>query len=87
MATTELLILQPTAVPLYEHEDYVLIKCNRTEYLGNGDVVRLQCNTYRTLHVLCVQDSKNAIKFQRSETYWLLYEHNMSDMDRFPARV
>ena len=63
----------------------------KTTFLSNatesGDVVWLQCNTYRSLHVLCVQDSKTAIKFQRSEIYWLLYVHNMRDMDRFPARV
>ena len=32
MATTELLIRPPTAVPLYEHKDYVLIKCNRSTW-------------------------------------------------------
>ena len=32
MATTELFLRPPTAVPLYEHKDYVLIKCNRTTW-------------------------------------------------------
>ena len=53
MSTTGLLIHPPTTVPSYQQKEYILVRCNITT-VGDGNFVWIQCNTYHTVHVLCV---------------------------------